>query len=103
MGVDFEGCATGERKRSKKQGREGGLGGVKERNPHPSLFLLLLLGSRTFTTGEDKTNNSRQSSKLCQPTFYWSRPDKAATAVKKMKKNKVCLLQDFSAGAKTTT
>lgn len=24
MGVDFEGCAAGERKRSKKQGREGG-------------------------------------------------------------------------------
>lgn len=23
MGVDFEGCAAGERKRSKKQGREG--------------------------------------------------------------------------------
>lgn len=64
MGVDFEGCAAGERKRSKKQGREGGkeegrAGGVKERNPHPSLFLLLLLGSCTFTAGEDKTNNSR--------------------------------------------
>lgn len=50
MGVDFEGCAAGERKRSKKQGREGGKeegragGGVKERNPHPSLLLSPLTG-----------------------------------------------------------
>lgn len=63
MGGDFEGCAAGERKRSKKQGREGGKKGGLEggkRGIHTQVcFCCLLLGSRTFTAGEDKTNNSR--------------------------------------------
>lgn len=46
MGVDFEGCAAGERKRSKKQGREGGKkggpgGGEREESTPKSVSVAL--------------------------------------------------------------
>lgn len=44
MGVDFEGCAAGERKRSKKQGREGGLGGGEREESTPKSVSVALTG-----------------------------------------------------------